>query len=328
MNHQKLPRRIELVVPAQGADQRLDSFLAAREDLGMTRNRIQGLIDQEKILVNGSSTKPSHRVKAFELIQIEIPPPKKSEILPENIPLNIVHEDKDLLVVNKPAGMVTHPATGNYSGTLVNALLYHCKDLSGIGGVQRPGIVHRLDKDTSGLLVVAKNDSTHLGLSAQLKDKTLFREYLALVWGKLPQKKGEITAPIGRATTDRKRMAVSTTRSKEAATGYEVQDSFPLCELVKLRLKTGRTHQIRVHLSYIGHPVVGDPEYGGRNKWVDKLKNSKEQRLAEEMLEIMKRQVLHAQKIGFRHPTTGQYLEFESRIPLDIVNLLEFIKRG
>jgi 23S rRNA pseudouridine1911/1915/1917 synthase len=325
LNHKELTRTIELVVSTEEADQRLDTFLASREEFGLTRNRIQGLIDQQKILVNGSFTKPSHRVKAAELIQIEIPPPKKSEILPENIPLDIVHEDKDLLVVNKPAGMVTHPATGNYSGTLVNSLLYHCKDLSGIGGVQRPGIVHRLDKDTSGLLVVAKNDFTHLGLSAQLKDKTLFREYLALVWGKLPQKKGEITAPIGRATTDRKRMAVSATRSKEAATGYEVQESFPLCELVKLRLKTGRTHQIRVHLSYLGHPVVGDPEYGGRNKWVDRLKGPGEKRLAEEILTIMKRQALHAKKIGFIHPATNQYLEFESRIPLDITNLLEFI---
>lgn len=325
MQSKSLTRRFELTISSEAAGQRLDSYLAAQE-LDLTRSRIQGLIDSGKILVNGFPTKPSHKVKPGETIKIEIPPPKKSPILPENIPLEVVYEDQDLLVINKPAGMVTHPASGNYSGTLVNALLYHCKDLSGIGGVERPGIVHRLDKETSGLLIVAKNDFAHLSLSAQLKDKSLFREYVALVWGRMPQKKGVISAPIGRAVTDRKRMAVTAVKSKEAATEYEVKQSFPLCELLQLRLKTGRTHQIRVHLAYLGHPVVGDPEYGGRNKWVGTLKNKKDRILAEEVLNRISRQALHAQKIGFIHPRTGQYLEFESRIPLDIANLLEFLK--
>ncbi len=319
-------RRFELIVSAEEAGQRLDSYLADKE-LDLTRSRIQGLIDSGKILVDGSLTKPSHKIKAGEAITVEIPPPKKSPILPENIPLDIVYEDQDLLVINKPAGMVTHPASGNYSGTLVNALLYYCKDLSGIGGVERPGIVHRLDKETSGLLVVAKNDTAHLNLSAQLKDKSLFREYIALVWGKMPQKKGEITAPIGRAITDRKKMAISTLKSKEALTLYEVKESFSLCELLQLRLKTGRTHQIRVHLAYLGHPVVGDLEYGGRSKWVGSLKNKKSILLAEEILRKIPRQALHARKIGFVHPRTGQYLEFESRITLDIANLLDFLKK-
>jgi len=314
-------------VGPEEAGQRLDSYLAAQE-LDLTRSRIQGLIDSGKILVNGSPAKPSHKVKPGEIIKIEIPPPKKSPILPEDIPLDIVYEDQDLLVINKPAGMVTHPASGNYSGTLVNALLYHCKDLSGIGGVERPGIVHRLDKETSGLLVAAKNDFAHLSLSAQLKDKSLFREYVALVWGKMPQKQGIITAPIGRAVTDRKRMAVTAVKSKEATTEYEVKESFPWCELLQLRLKTGRTHQIRVHLAYLEHPVVGDPEYGGRSKWVGTLKNKKDRDLAEEVLSRISRQALHARKIGFIHPGTGQYLEIESRIPLDIADLLEFLRKA
>jgi 23S rRNA pseudouridine1911/1915/1917 synthase len=312
-------------VGPEEAGQRLDSYLAAQE-LDLTRSRIQGLIDSGKILVNGSPAKPSHKVKPGEIIKIEIPPPKKSPILPENIPLDIVYEDQDLLVINKPAGMVTHPASGNYSGTLVNALLYRCKDLSGIGGVERPGIVHRLDKETSGLLVAAKNDFAHLSLSAQLKDKSLFREYVALIWGRMPQKKGTISAPIGRAVTDRKRMAVTAVKSKEATTEYEVKESFPCCDLLQLRLKTGRTHQIRVHLAYLGHPVVGDPEYGGRSKWIGTLKNKKERILAEEILNRISRQALHAQKIGFIHPRTGQYLEFESNLPQDLMELLKFLK--
>ena len=325
MNLKDSTQRIEVTVNPQDSNQRLDAYLASRE-LELTRSRIQGLIDQGKVKVNGRATKPSHRIRSGELIEIEIPPLRKTEVLPENIPLDIVYQDQDLLVVNKPAGMVTHPASGNYSGTLVNALLFHCKDLSGVGGVQRPGIVHRLDKDTSGLLVVAKNDFAHLSLSGQLKEKTLFREYLALVWGKMPQKKGLISAPIGRLVTDRKRMGVTSVKSREAATEYEVKESLLTCELLQIRLQTGRTHQIRVHLSYLGHPVVGDPEYGGRSKWIDTLKKSKQKDLAEEILERIKRQALHARKIGFVHPRTGQYLEFQSRIPVDIADLIEFIK--
>jgi 23S rRNA pseudouridine1911/1915/1917 synthase len=318
--------KIEIRILPEEANQRLDSFLAARETLRLTRSRIQSLIQEGRILVNQAKAKPSHKLKPKELIQLVIPPPRKAEVRAESIPLEIIYQDQDLLVVNKPAGMATHPAGGIYSGTLVNALLYHCLDLSGIGGVERPGIVHRLDKDTSGLLVVAKNDLAHLSLSRQLTDKTLFREYFALIWGKMPQKKGIISAPIGRAIADRKKMAVTAVKSREAATEYELRESFSLCELLQVRLKTGRTHQIRVHLAYLDHPVVGDPQYGGRGKWAGNLKTRTEKRLAEDILKTISRQALHARKIGFLHPRTGQYLEFESRLPEDMEKLLELLR--
>jgi len=315
-----------LKVPPDESGQRLDLFLAG-QNLNLTRSRIQNLIRQGRVLVDGARVKPNFKVKPNQIIRIEIPAPQISKIQPEKIPLDIVYEDKDLLVVNKPAGMVTHPAAGNRSGTLVNALLYHCRNLSGIGGVARPGIVHRLDKDTSGLLLVAKNDSAHLKLSRQLQDKSLFREYAAVVWGKMPQKKGTIDAPIGRKPTDRKKMSVTAVASRIAVTEYEVKESFRPCELLSIRLKTGRTHQIRVHLAYWGHPVTGDPEYGGRSKWINNLKSSAERNQAEEILKLISRQALHARKIGFIHPATGQYTEFESRIPLDMQELLAYLRR-
>lgn len=316
--------KFEILVPQEKEGTRLDIFLSG-QNLDLTRSRIQKLIEAGQILVNGSSAKASHKVKSGEKITIEIPPPRESKILPENIPLDIIYEDDDLLVVNKKAGMVVHPAAGNYSETLVNALLYHCKNLSGIGGVLRPGIVHRLDKGTSGLLVVAKNDLAHSKLSEQLKDKTLYREYIALVCGHLPTKQGSIQAPIGRSLKDRKKMVVTKIKSKEAWTEFKVLKSFNLCDLLQLKLKTGRTHQIRVHLSYLGHPVLGDPEYGGRAKWVSALSVNK-RKMAQELLNLINRQALHAFKIGFVHPQRNQYLEFESPIPVDISKVITFLE--
>ena len=316
--------KFEIPVPKEKEGTRLDIFLSS-QNLDLTRSRIQKLIEAGKILVNGSPAKASHKVRSGEKITIEIPPLQESKILAENIPLEIIYEDNDLLVVNKPAGMVVHPAAGNYSGTLVNALLYHCKNLSGIGGVLRPGIVHRLDKGTSGLLVVAKNDLAHVKLSEQLKDKTLYREYVAIICGNLPKKIGSIQAPIGRSLKDRKRMAVTKVKSREAWTEFKVLKSFGLADLLQLKLKTGRTHQIRVHLAYLGHPVLGDPEYGGRAKWVSSLSANKK-KTAQEILSLIDRQALHAFKIGFIHPKTNQYREFESRIPLDISRAIDFLE--
>jgi 23S rRNA pseudouridine1911/1915/1917 synthase len=222
--------------------------------------------------------------------------------------------------------MVVHPALGNYSHTLVNALLFHCKDLSGINGVLRPGIVHRLDKNTSGLLVVAKNDFAHLSLAEQIKNRTLLREYIAIVWGHMPADKAIIEAPIGRSTKDRKRMAVSRFKGRESSTEYQVQQRFDLCDLLSIRLKTGRTHQIRVHLSYLNHPVLGDPEYGGRQKWIKGV-HDKHRLLAQKLLTLIDRQALHAKKLGFIHPRTREYKEFESSLPDDFKYVLRLLRK-
>lgn len=313
-------KKLEFEAPEESSGTRIDLFLA-NKNIDLSRSRIQKLISQQNILVNGKPTKPSYKIKGNEKITIKVPPLEKLSLEPENIPLDILYEDSDLLVVNKKAGMVVHPALGNYSHTLVNALLFHCKDLSGINGVLRPGIVHRLDKNTSGLLVVAKNDFAHLSLAEQIKNRTLLREYVAIVWGHMPTNKGSIEAPIGRSTKDRKRMAVSRLKGRESLTEYRVLERFDLCDLLSVRLKTGRTHQIRVHLSYLNHPVLGDPEYGGRQKWIKGV-HDKHRLFAQNLLALINRQALHAKKLGFTHPRTKEYKEFESSLPEDIENVL------
>jgi 23S rRNA pseudouridine1911/1915/1917 synthase len=319
-------RKLELEVPQKSAGIRIDLFLA-NENIDLSRSRIQELISQQKILVDGRPAKPSYKIKSKEKITIEIPLLEKLSLEPEDIPLDIPYEDSDLLVVNKRAGMVVHPALGNYSHTLVNALLFHCKDLSGINGVLRPGIVHRLDKNTSGLLVVAKNDFAHLGLAEQIKNRTLLREYIAIVWGHMPSDKGIIEAPIGRSTKDRKRMAVTRLKGRESLTEYKVLERFDLCDLLSIRLKTGRTHQIRVHLSYLNHPVLGDPEYGGRQKWIKGI-HDQYRLLAQKLLTLIDRQALHAKKLGFTHPRTKTYKEFESFLPDDMQNVLGSLRKS
>jgi 23S rRNA pseudouridine1911/1915/1917 synthase len=318
--------KLELEVPQKSAGIRIDLFLAT-ENKELSRSRIQKLISEQYILVDGKSIKPSYKTKGKEKVTINIPPLEKLSLEPEDIPLDILYEDSDLLVVNKKAGMVVHPALGNYSHTLVNALLFHCKDLSGINGVLRPGIVHRLDKNTSGLLVVAKNDFAHLRLAEQIKNRTLMREYAAFVWGHMPSDKGIVEAPIGRSTKDRKRMAVSRLRGRESLTEYQVQERFDLCDLLSIRLKTGRTHQIRVHLSYLNHPVLGDPEYGGRQKWI-KGTHDQHRPLAQRLLTLIDRQALHAKKLGFIHPRTKKCLEFDSTLPEDIQSVLDLLRRS
>ena len=289
---------------------RLDKALCTLDDT-LTRAAAVRLTESGGVTLNGKTASKSDKVKIGDIVEITYPEPVSSEAVPQDIPLDIIYEDDDLLVVNKPKGMVVHPAAGNPDGTLVNALLYHCGDsLSGIGGVVRPGIVHRIDKDTSGLLMVAKNDTAHLKLSEQIKEHSFTREYEAVIIGHLKEQKGSIDAPIGRSKNDRKKMAVTELNSKNAVTRYEVLEEYPGFSYVRLRLETGRTHQIRVHMAYLGHPLAGDGVYGGRN--------------AERIMEGG--QCLHARKIGFIHPTTGKYMEFTSPLPEYFTKFLEKLR--
>lgn len=284
---------------------RIDSYLS--EQTGYTRNHISKLIERQLVTVNGKIAGKSDRVKNGDSISFYIPEPQSVEAKPEDIPIDIVYEDDYLLVVNKPKGMVVHPAAGNESGTLVNALLYHCKGrLSGINGVVRPGIVHRIDKNTSGLLLVAKNDEAHNFLAQQIKDHSVTREYEAVVYGNIKEERGTVNAPIGRHPTRRKEMAVRQENSKEAVTHYEVISRGNGFTHIRCVLETGRTHQIRVHMAYIGHPVAGDEVYGPK-KVITQLHG----------------QCLHAKKIGFIHPATKQYMEFESSLPEYFIKFLK-----
>ncbi len=297
-------------VSAENVGKRLDSFLA--ESLSeLTRSRIQKLIADGDITVNRKEVRSNYKLKEDDFIEVNIPEAKDVAIEAEDIPLDIVFEDECMLVVNKPQGMVVHPAAGNYTGTLVNALMAHCGDnLSGINGEIRPGILHRIDKDTSGLLMVAKNDKAHLSLSEQIKEHSLTREYLALVHGKIKVDSGTIDAPIGRDARDRKKMTVTDKNSKNAVTHFFVIERFDKYTFVRCRLETGRTHQIRVHMSKKGHPIVGDPLYGVKKE---------EFRLDG--------QLLHAHMIGYIHPETGEYMEFSRPIPEYFDEILEKLRR-
>ena len=280
------------------AEHRLDMVVASYFS-DVTRSRAQQLIVEGFVKVNGAAKNKNYKVKFGDRLSIHTPKPKPVETAPENIPLDIRYEDEDLLVVNKPKGMVVHPAAGHESGTLVNALLYHCgKSLSGINGELRPGIVHRIDKDTSGLLVVAKNDFAHQSLARQIKAHSFTREYEAVVYGNLKQDEGTVDAPIGRHPTHRKKMAVTDKHSRHAVTHYEVIERCNGFTHVRLHLETGRTHQIRVHMAYIGHPVAGDAVYGPKK-----------------VITALEGQCLHARLLGFDHPRSGRYVEVESELP-------------
>lgn len=293
---------IEII--AQGGV-RLDKLIADNTEL--SRSAAARLIEDGAVLVDGELANKKDAPKAGARVEITLPEPQSVDILPENIPLEIVYEDDDLLVVNKPKGMVVHPAAGHYSGTLVNALMYHCGDsLSGINGEIRPGIVHRIDKDTSGLLMVAKNDLAHIGLSEQIKEHSFTREYEAVVCGAVKED-GKVDAPIGRSKNDRKKMCVTLENSREAVTHYFVIQRYAGYTHLRVRLETGRTHQIRVHMAYKGNPVAGDEVYGnGKPKWLEG-------------------QCLHARKIGFIHPRTGEYMEFTSELPEYFTKFLKTI---
>lgn len=315
-------RIYRFLIEEEDEGERLDSYLAGRIP-ELSRSRIQKALKRGEVLINGfSADKPSRRVRGGESVEMKLSPPRPIEVLPERIDLDIIYEDEGLIVVNKAAGMVVHPAPGNESGTLVNALLAHCGDLSGIGGFLRPGIVHRLDAQTTGLLVVAKNDEIHIALSRQLMERTVSRIYQAVVWGRMPAHDGRIEAPVGRSRTDRKKMAVVRDGGREALTFYSVVDTFPPLQYIKLKLGTGRTHQIRVHLAHVGRPVLGDPDYGGRK--IRKGSLSKEEaRLAEKALAAIGRQALHAGELSFFHPLLEKEMTFEAPLPDDFRAVLE-----
>lgn len=286
--------------------ERIDKYLSEQlED--MTRSHIQKLIKENMVRVNGMTVKSNFKLSASDQIEVEIPELKEPDILPENIPLDILYEDQDILVVNKPKGMVVHPAPGHYTGTLVNAIMYHCKDnLSGINGVMRPGIVHRIDMDTTGSLLICKNDRAHQALAEQLKEHSITRKYHAIVHGRLKEDEGTIDKPIGRHPIDRKKMSVHCTNGREAVTHYRVLKRFQQFTYIECQLETGRTHQIRVHMSSIGHPILGDQVYGPA-KCPYKLQG----------------QTLHAKVLGITHPTTGEYMEFNAPLPDYFQGLLE-----
>lgn len=289
---------LEFVAAPQDAGQRMDRWLSGCCG-ELSRSALQALMEQGAVLRNGQPVNKKDKVMAGDTVLVTLPDPQPIEAQPQDIPLDIVFEDDHLLVVNKPKGMVVHPAPGNPDGTLVNALLYHCAGgLSGIGGAIRPGIVHRIDKDTSGLLVVAKDDATHQGLSEQMAVHDIHRVYHAVVYGNLKEDSGTVDAPIGRDPRDRKKMAVTATNSKPARTHWQVLERFGNFTYIACRLETGRTHQIRVHMSHIGHPLAGDPVYGPRN-----------------VLRFLNGQCLHAKELGFRHPITGDMLRFDSELP-------------
>jgi 23S rRNA pseudouridine1911/1915/1917 synthase len=308
-----------IVIPAGEHRKRIDVYLA-RHIENATRSKVQQAIEAGMVLVNGKSIKSSYQLSPRDIIDITFPHPPRTDTIAENIPLDIVYEDKSLLVVNKPAGMVTHPAYNHYSGTLVNALLYHCNHLSNLNTALRPGIVHRLDKDTTGLMVVAKTDGVHAFLAKQFSRRTIDREYWAIVWGRFKSPKGTIEASLGRSKRDRKKVAV-TEDGKSAITEYEVLHEYDFLSLVRLHLKTGRTHQIRVHLAHIGHPVFGDPTYNGRSNSWNGLEGKNAQH-AGNLLKLISRQALHAKTIGFIHPATKEFVKFNSELPPDIKNVL------
>ena len=287
---------------------RIDKYLASELD-DMTRTQIQLLITDKNVTVNGNVVKSNYKLKLDDMIEITIPDPVECDILPENIPLDVYYEDEDLIVINKPSGMVVHPGNGNYEHTLVNALMYHCKDLSSINGVNRPGIVHRIDKDTSGLIVACKNDFSHKELSKQFMDKTVSRKYYAICHGVITHNQGKIDAPIGRNPDNRQQMGV-VENGKYAKTHFKVLERFEKYTLCEMQLETGRTHQIRVHMKYIGFPVAGDPLYGPRKV----VGNNG--------------QYLHAKTLGFVHPRTGQYMEFDSPLPDFYEEFLKELREG
>ena len=303
---------ITLRVRPHDAGDRLDRWLSV-ELPDTSRSRLQTLIKDGHVTVDGKAVKPHQKVQANAEICVTFPEAAPLAALPEAIPLAILHEDKDIIVINKPAGMVVHPAAGHASGTLVNALLHHCQDLAGIGGVLRPGIVHRLDKDTSGALVVAKNEPAMKSLTAQFKNRRVHKEYLAIVVGTLQPPEGSIETLLGRSSHDRKKMAVRTRSGRVASTSYQTLEVFPHASLLQITIETGRTHQIRVHMSHLGHPVVGDAVYGRH-------------RAARLMPAPAERQMLHAAKIAFTHPTGGKVVEFKAELPPDMRQLLQALR--
>ena len=302
-------KEYEFIVSEESEGERVDKYLTMLMD-SLSRSYLQKLLKESHVTVGGQPVKANYRIKTEDAVRVLLPPLITPDILPENIPLEVLYEDEDVIVVNKPKGMVVHPAAGNDDGTLVNALLHHCGDsLSGINGIIRPGIVHRIDKDTSGLLIVAKNDIAHQGLAQQIKEHSFTRIYEAVVYGNMKREEGTVDAPIGRHPTDRKRMAVTDKNSRNAVTHYKVLKRYDGFTHVQLKLETGRTHQIRVHMAYIGHPVAGDTVYG-----------------VKKVITSLNGQCLHARVIGFVHPITEEYIEITSELPVYFTQFLSKLR--
>lgn len=305
-----MPDLFRFQVTEEYEEERIDKYMSILID-SLSRSFIQKMMKEDKVLVNGKPVKANYRLKTEDEICFELPEAVEPDIEPENIPLDILYEDADVLVVNKPKGMVVHPAAGHYSGTLVNALMYHCKgSLSGINGCLRPGIVHRIDMDTTGSLIVCKNDIAHASIAAQLKEHSIVRRYRAIVWGVIKEEEGCVDVPIGRHPSDRKKMAAGVRNGKEAVTHYRVLERFRSYTYIECRLETGRTHQIRVHMDSIGHPILGDPVYGNR-KCPFQLQG----------------QTLHAMTLGFIHPVTGEYVETTAPLPGYFQHLLDTLPK-
>lgn len=298
-----------LLVSKEDILQRLDIFVS--EKTGITRSQVQKLIKEGHILANNTKTSPNYKIKIDDIVIFNKPEEEKEVLVPEPIPLDILYKDEHLVVVNKPVGMVVYPAAGHDKGTLLNALAYHCKQLAAIGGPLRPGVVHRLDKDTSGVMVIALNDTAYYSLTEQFKQRSINRKYVALVYGNIKTDSGEISMKIGRSESDRKKMSTKTKRGKEASTSWKVLKRFASATLIEARLGTGRTHQIRVHFAAIGHPVLGDKTYGKKIEIEVKSEGKREKF-------YFSRQMLHAGILGFMHPATKEYLEFSSPLPIDM----------
>lgn len=321
-----MERKFERIVSEKMRGTRLDHYLIV-SGIGISRNRVIKLIESGAILVNQKNQKPSYRVKTGDEVIAKMPETDQDWVQaePEPMDLNIVYEDATVIVLDKPKGVIVHPARGNIHNTLVNGLLYHCKLPKSQKSKIRPGVIHRLDKDTTGLLVFAKTDDALTFLGRQIEARKITREYLALVWGNFSLNSGIIDAPIGRSTLDRKKMAVTPFAARTAVTNYKVLERFQIATYLNLKLLTGRTHQIRVHMLHYGHPIVGDPDYGGRSRIVINTKEQEKQH--KKILSILPRQALHAVKLGFVHPTTKKYLEFTSSLPSDIARVLEYLKQ-
>lgn len=316
---------LDLTVPPESAGQRVDRWLA-RARTGLSRNRIQALIDAGRVHVDGKAARASLRLKGGQRVFVEIPPRRPPRLVPEPRPITIVHEDEHVIVVDKPAGWIVHPGAGAASGTLVHALLHHAPEVAGVGGEGRPGIVHRLDKDTSGLLVVARTEQAYLALVEMLRTRAVTRIYRALVWGSPGPDSGVVDRPVGRDPRDRKRMAiVPEGAGKPARTRWRVIERFGVATFVECRLDTGRTHQIRVHLASLRLPVVGDPVYGGRARKSLSLRQA-ERSLGGALLRVLPRQALHATRLEFRHPVSGEPLRFESPLPEDFARALQLLE--
>lgn len=324
---EKTEQRLSFLISPNQGRERLDKFLT-QQIANLSRARIQELIANGNVTIDGKSVKASHLISPGEKIDIVVLRRPAPEMVAEDIPLRFVYEDEHLAVIDKPAGMVVHPAFANYTGTLANALLFHFDKLSTGGGSDRPGIVHRLDKDTSGLLVVAKNDQTHTALAEQFREKTAEREYYAVVWGRPRLRSGRVETFLRRSEKDRTRIVVDKQEGRWAVTNYETLEVFPFTSLLRLRLETGRTHQIRVHLSHLEHPVFGDATYGGRSRPAASLANKEQREFAATLLEVMKRQALHARVLGFVHPQTDERMYFESPLPEDFQKLLDSLREG